>query len=156
MHTHLGHPSHHLPARAICVTRRSTRAVPASLQLRCDASESQRHPGPHLPARLRTDREFGDTAAIDLFVLADYAGNQLSFIKVLDLASTFGVVTAIQRKHPKVVRDHFFEHWIAPFGVPRGLIHDQGGEFEREFGQELEDMGCELHTCHHSKPERCL
>ena len=38
---------------------------------------------------------FGDTAAIDLFVLADYEGNQLSFINVLDLASTFGVVAMI-------------------------------------------------------------
>ena len=33
--------------------------------------------------------------------------------------------------------------WITPFGVPRRLIHDQG-EFERESGQELEDVGCEL------------
>ena len=38
----------------------------------------------------------------------------------------------------------FFKHWITPFGVPRRLIYDQGGEFEREFGQELEDLGCEL------------
>ena len=31
---------------------------------------------------------------------------------------------------------------FAPFGVPRRLIYDQGGDFEREFGQELKDMGC--------------
>ena len=99
----------------------------------------------HLPPRLRTDREFGDTAAIDLFVLQDYKGNQLSFVNILDLASTFGVVVAmIPSKHPKIVWDHFFKHWITPFGVPRRLIYDQGGEFEREFGQELEDLGCEL------------
>ena len=96
-----------------------------------------------MPARLRTDRDFGDTAAIDLFVLADYEGKQLSFFNILDLASTFGVVAMIPSKHPKIVWDHFFEHWITPFGVPRRLIYDQGGEFEREFGQELEDLGCE-------------
>ena len=50
----------------------------------------------------------------------------------------------IPSKHPKIVWDHFFKHWITPFGVPRRLIYDQGGEFEREFGQELEDLGCEL------------
>ena len=49
----------------------------------------------------------------------------------------------IPSKHPKIVWDHFFKHWIKPFGVPRRLIYDQGGEFEREFGQELEDLGCE-------------
>ena len=37
----------------------------------------------------------------------------------------------------------FFKHWITPFGVPRRLNYDQGGEYEREFGQELEDLWCE-------------
>ena len=87
--------------------------------------------------------EFGDTAAIDLFVLADYEGNQLSFINILDLASTYGVVAMIPSKHPKIVWGHFFKYWFTPFGVPWRLIYDQGGEFEREFGQELEDLGCE-------------
>ena len=144
MHPNLGHPSNHTLARATRVTGGSAVAVLAALQLRCDVCDSQQHPGPHLPARLRTDREFGDTAAIDLFVLADYEGNQLSFINILDSASTYGVVAMIPSKHPKIVWDHFFKHWITPFGVPRRLIYDQGGEFEREFGQELEDLGCEL------------
>ena len=113
--------------------------VRAALQLLCDVREGQLHPGPHLPARLRTDREFGDTAAIDLFVLADYEG-----INILDLASTFGVVALIPSKHPKMVWDPCFKHWITSFGVLRRLIYDQGGEFEREFGQEVEDFGCEL------------
>ena len=77
MPTNLGHPSNHALARAIRVTGGSAAAVRAALQLRCDVCESQQHPGPHLPARLRTDREFGDTVAIDLFVLADHEGNQL-------------------------------------------------------------------------------
>ena len=55
-----------------------------------------------MQARLRTDREFGDTPAIDLFVLADYEGNQLSFMNILDLASTF-VVDMVPSKHPKTV-----------------------------------------------------
>ena len=93
MLTNLGHPSNHALARAIRVTGGSEAAVRAALQLRCDVCERQQHPGPHLPARLRTGREFGDTAAIDLFVLA---GRQ-----PVDLASTFGVVAMIPSKHPK-------------------------------------------------------
>ena len=61
---------------------------------------------------LRTDREFGETAAFDLFALADFAGNQLRFTS----ASTLGVVTAVPSKHPKVVWDHVFKQWINPFG----------------------------------------
>ena len=118
MHTKMGYPSNHALAGAIRVTGGSAAAIRAALQLRCDVCESQQHPGPHLPARLRTDREFGDTAAIDLFVLAEYEGNQLSFINILDLPITFGVVAMISCKHPKVVWDHFFKYWITPFGVP--------------------------------------
>ena len=143
MHTILGHPSNHALARAIRVTGCSAAAVRAALQLRCDVCESQQHPGPHLPARLRTDREFGDTAAIDLFVLADYEGNQLRFINILDLASTFGVVAMIPSKHPTIVWDHFSNTGSLLLAYPRRWIYDQGGEFEREFGQELEDLGCE-------------
>ena len=89
MHTNLGHPSNHALTRAIRVTCGSTAALSAAPQLRCNVCESQHHPGPHWPARLRTDGEFGDTAAIDLFVLVDCAGNQLSFINILDLVEYF-------------------------------------------------------------------
>ena len=71
-HTNVVHPSNHALARAVRVTGGSAAAVRAALQLRCDVCKS-----PHLLARLRTDRQFGDTASIDLFVLAEYAGNQL-------------------------------------------------------------------------------
>ena len=73
-------------------------------------------------------REFGDTAAIDLFVLVDYDGDQLGILNILDLASTLGVVAMIPSKHPKIVWNHFFKHWITPFGVRRRLIYDQGAE----------------------------
>ena len=136
-------PSNHALAKAIRVTGGRAAAVRAALQLQCDVCESQQHPGPHLPARLRTDREFGDMAPIDLFVLAECEGNRPSFINILDLPSTLGVVAMIPSKHPLLVWDDFFKHWITPCGVPRRLIYDQGGEFEVEFGQELEDMGCE-------------
>ena len=60
-----------------------------------------------MPARPRTDREFGDTAAIDLLVPPDFADNQLSFTNILDLASTYHIVAMIPSKHPKVVWDCF-------------------------------------------------
>ena len=110
-------------ARAIRVTGGSAAAVRAALQLRCDVCESQQH-----PESLVTQQP------LTWFVLADYEGNQLSFINILDFASTFGVVAMITSKHPKIVWDHYFKHWIFPFGVPRRLIYDHGGEFEREFG----------------------
>ena len=144
MHTNLGHPSNHALAKAIRVTGGSQRAVRAALELRCDVCESQRRPPPHVPGRIRMDRDFGDTVAIDLFVLADYLGNQLTFANIVDLATTFGIVAQVSSKHPQVIWSTLLERWITPFGVHKRIFHDQGGEFEREFGQELESMGCEL------------
>ena len=80
MHTNLGRPSNHALARAIRVTGGSAAAVRAALQLRCDVCESQQHPDPTCQRDFAQTESFGDTAAIDLFVLADYEGNQLSFI----------------------------------------------------------------------------
>ena len=80
-----GHPSNHALARATRLTGDGAAAVRAALQPRCDVRDRQNNLRPHLPARLRTDREFGDTAAKDLFVLADYAGNQLSFTNFVSL-----------------------------------------------------------------------
>ena len=119
MHANLEHPSNPSVARAIRVTGGSTAAEHPVLQRRCDVCGVQYHLGPHLPAGLRTGSELGDTAAIDLFALADYAGNQMIFMSVLDLASTFGIVTMIPSKHPKVVWADFLKRWIAAFGVSR-------------------------------------
>ena len=132
MPSNLGHPSNHALARAIRVNGGSAAAVRAALQLRCDVCECQQCPS----GRKTSHGQIG-------FFLADYEGNQLSFITILHLASTDGVVAMILSKHPKVVWDHFFKHWITPLGVPRRLMYHQGGKFEREFGQELKDLGCE-------------
>ena len=127
MHTNLGHRSDHALARGIRVTGGCAAAVRAALQLRCDVCVSQQHRGPQLLARLRTDGKFGGEAAVDLFVLPDHAGHQKSFMSFLDLASIFGVVATVPSKHPKVIWDHLFKHWITPCGVPRRMIYDHGG-----------------------------
>ena len=133
MHTNLGHPSN----LALALQEPYVSLVAAQLQFAqhfsCDAMCARVSSIlDHLPARLRTDRDFGDTAAIDLFVPADYEGNQLNFIHILDFASTFGVVATIPSKHPKDRVGPLLQTLdYSLFGVPRRLIYDQGGEFER-------------------------
>ena len=83
-----------------------------NVQLRCDVRKSQNHPGLQLSARLRTNREFGDTVAIDHSVLSGFAGKPLRCMNVFDLASTVGIVVAVPSKHPKVVVHHFVIVWL--------------------------------------------
>ena len=94
-----------------------------------------------MPGRIRTDRDFGDTVAIDLFVLADYLGNQLTCANIVDLAATFGIVAQVSSKHPQVIWSTLLERWITPFGAPKRTVHDQGGEFEGYFNALMEQFG---------------
>ena len=105
--------------------------------------ESQQHPGPIC------QRDFAQTESLVtwqpltclfLRIMKATSGASLTF---LISQALWCVVAMIPSNHPKIVWDHFFKHWITPFGVPRRLIYDQGGEFERDFGQELEDLVCE-------------
>ena len=87
-------------------------------------------------------------------MLADYAGNQLIFINIVDLASGFTMVGTVTTRHPSVVFARLLQVWITPFGAPTRVIFDGGGEFEREFSKELEDMGCQLMTTAGATPQQ--
>ena len=87
--------------------------------------------------------EFGDTAAIDLFVLADYPGH-------LHPAGTFGVVIAAPRKHPQICVGSFLPTlhcsvWCA--SQTDFIIKEESSNVS--FRQELEDKA-------RSTAKRCL
>ena len=124
------------------------------MNLYCEVCAAHQRPQPHLPGRVRLDRDFNDSIGVDLFMLADYAGNQLIFINIVDLASGFTMVGTVATRHPSVVFARLLQAWITPFGVSTRVIFDGGGEFEREFSKELEDMGCQLMTTAGATPQQ--
>ena len=154
LHVNTGHPSNESLARAIRVTGGSQRAVEAALNVYCEVCAAHQRPQPHLPGRVRLDRDFNDSIGVDLFMLADYAGNQLIFINIVDLASGFTMVGTVATRHPTVVFARLLQVWITPFGAPTRVIFDGGGEFERELSKELEDMGCQLMTTAGATPQQ--
>ena len=144
LHVNMGHPPNVQLARAIRVSGGSEQAIKKALNWYCELCASHAAPGTTIPAKLAKDREFNDTIAVDLFFIRDRRDNPASFLSIVDLASRFHVVVRVKSKRPDVTWTKLLRHWILPFGVPLRVVHDGGGEFEREFGQELEDMGTQL------------
>ena len=101
-HDRMYHDCSHESLCAKCVLKVDSRKQHC-MQLR------QHHPGPTCLHDSAQTESLGNRAATDLFVLAHYAGIQWNFIRILDPASTFGVVAMVPSKHPKVVWGRFFQ-----------------------------------------------
>ncbi|CAE8625872.1 unnamed protein product [Polarella glacialis] len=143
----LGHPEARALARAIRIAGGSHQAIRMALDFKCPSCARVAEPRPSLPAQLRDRRrQFGDGVAVDLFTLSDTAGAAKTFLNCVDLASRYQIVCAVGSKSPAVVLQAFAQCWLIPFGIPQIVICDMGGEFNREFSEELSLYGCGVKT----------
>ncbi|CAE8634312.1 unnamed protein product, partial [Polarella glacialis] len=146
LHTNLGRPENRSLARAIRLTGGSHLAIKTALDFQCPVCKRIAEPKP-IPSRsLRRWQNFGDCIAVDLFSLADCHGQSLTFLNAIDMASRYQVVTFVPSKLPLVIYKAFKKTWVTPFGVPKAVLTDLGGEFNREFSQELSDLGSQMLT----------
>ena len=97
-----------------------------------------------LKAKLHTSSEPWQSVAVDLFELADYAGQVESFLNIVDMFTGFQLVGLVVSKHPAHVFEEFLKGWCGHYGPPARALVDGGGEFVAEFSHELEDLGCEI------------
>ena len=143
LHGNLGHPENRVLARAIRLSGGSDTAVRMALDHACDVCRRNRTPDnpAHLPGRIQRPTQFNESVAVDLFELSDYKGAHRLFLNILDRASSFQCVWPVTTKHPPVVLQVFLQMWVAWAGVPERIKADMGGEFRREFCQELTEMG---------------
>lgn len=140
----MGHLENAALARAIRLTGGSNQPVRVALDLRCEMCTPRQKTDINLPAKLHAHGIVGDRVGVDLFALADYKGRTKDFLNVFDWASTIQIVSKLKSTFPKQVWMNFLNSWIAPFGKPKPVALDQGGEFERELAQELESAGVDL------------
>ncbi|CAE8719458.1 unnamed protein product [Polarella glacialis] len=146
LHTNLGHPENRSLARAIRLTGGSHLAIKTALDFQCPVCKRIAEPKPTPSRSLRRWQNFGDCVAVDLFSLADCHGHSLTFLNAIDMASRYQVVTFVPSKSPLVIYKAFMKTWVTPFGVPKAVLTDLGGEFNREFSQELSDLGSQMLT----------
>ena len=139
LHIQLGHPENRRLARAIRVSGGSETAVSAALAYKCETCEKLKQPPPANPASIATvDLQAFDRVGVDLFMLADVYGHSVTFLNIVDWATTFQVVVPVPSKRPDIIFMALLTSWIIPLGCPREIVSDRGGEFEREFIEGLE------------------
>ena len=71
--------------------------------------------------------------AIDLKEVKDSAGNSHWLVNCLDIATKLSLLKWIVNKETGTVADAFQRGWVAPFGAPLCILHDQGPEFHSAF-----------------------
>ena len=63
-----------------------------------------------------------------------------TFLNILDVATRFSLMVLLDNKAAATVVAAFELHWVSWAGVPSSLAHDQGREFEGEYGEMLERL----------------
>ena len=147
LHVNLGHPSNVALARCIRLSGGTDEAIQAALRHRCSVCARLAPPASAIPAKIREAIDFGEIVAVDLFQLADWRGYTVTFHNAVDLGSTFTVVAPVSSKRPQDCIMVFNSSWCGWAGPPRRVVMDQGGEFMREYGEGLEDLGTRVSPC---------
>ena len=146
LHTNLGHPGNQTLGRAVRLAGGSDLAVKIALGWFCPTCHRIREPlnAAHVPGSIKRPTQFNESIAIDLFELADVHRRKAIFLNVVDRATGFQIVSPVVSRHPTVVLGKLLESWANWAGLPREILCDMGGEFRREFAQELESMGSDV------------
>ena len=86
---------------------------------------------------------FNDTVAADLKYLRDAEGSKMVVLCIVDAGTAFQQAVLLRNRTPKHVAKRFVQTWIQPYGAPRVIVHDQGGEFQAVFLSMLDNWAIE-------------
>ena len=82
---------------------------------------------------------FNEKVAIDLKEVRN--GDKKEYIlHMVDMWSRLTISALIKRKHPREVIDKFMTKWVGVFGIPKGILNDNGGEFTAEEIREFKSI----------------
>ena len=66
--------------------------------------------------------------------------NKMYILYMVDMWSRLTISAIISRKHLREVIDKFMMKWIGVFGIPKGILNDNGGEFTAEEIREFKSI----------------
>ena len=82
---------------------------------------------------------------VDLKEVHDANGERHVFLNILDVATRYSIFVRVDSKSSQEIAESFVQIWTQWAGVPEQIIHDQGGEFFRHFGEMLKKLGIGCH-----------
>eukprot|EP00435_Cladocopium_sp_Y103_P016026 s641_g4.t1 len=133
-HRQLGHPSRSSLVRMLKLSGATQEAIRYAQQWSCEVCAARRPPK-HPQAATVNSRPYGfnHTLHVDLKYLWDCREKKYVCMSVLCLGTGLHQAQLLKTRRSDYVASKFLKHWIQPFGAPRKLVHDQGGEFEAAF-----------------------
>lgn len=90
----------------------------------------------------RSSRPYGFNRyhQVDLKYCRDCRGKKYVFMSMIDCGTGYHQATMLKTRRSEYCATKWHKHWVAPYGTPQKIWHDQGGEFERGFTALLEDL----------------
>ena len=140
-HRQLGHPSRKTLVRMLRLSGATDGAVEHAKTWRCDVCALRAAPK-HPTAAAAGVRPYGfnQQHQVDLKYVRDSRGRKYVFLSMLDVGTAFHQGVLLKTRRAEYVASKWLRHFVEPFGIPKRLIHDQGGEFEAGFTAMLEDL----------------
>ena len=140
LHRRLGHPSNEALVRLLQHGGAGDEVLRLASGLVCPACQLSKAPKRPLPARPEVRAVVFNTAVhADLKYLRDFRGVVYVALSVIDEATNYHLAKLLRNREPGHVAAKFLSMWVGLFGPPQRIRLDQGGEWESEFIQLLEN-----------------
>jgi hypothetical protein len=139
-HNGLGHPDRKIMLRMMKLSGASPAAVQFAKEWNCPVRQARKAPSRTSKAA-GTVRPFGfnRTVYLDLKFYKNCKKQKFVAMSVVCAGTSWQLVTLLKTRQASYVAKKFVKHWVASFGAPDLVVHDQGGEFGAVFSEMFEE-----------------
>ena len=140
-HRSLGHPSRPTLIRMLRVAGAVPAAIEYAQKWKCDVCQARAVPKqPTASAPGHRPYGFNKYHQVDLKYCRDARGQKYVFMSMIDCGTGYHQATMVKTRQSGYCATKWHKHWVAHYGAPQRVWHDQGGEFEQGFAALLEDL----------------
>ena len=145
VHQNLGHPRREDLVRHLRLAGASDVALKAAQSLECQTCRRHVRPPPRRPGKLVRPLDFNQDVGLDLMYLYTVDNAKITVLSMLDHASGYHVVRRVTGRKSSELADDFLQAWVGWAGAPRRVVVDQERGLMKEFTDELEKRGIQVH-----------
>ena len=143
-HNRLGHPTRKTLLKMMRLAGSHPQAIKFAKVWNCPTCAQRSAPGkPRATKGEIRPYSFNHSIYIDIKFVQDVAGTTHAALSIVDAGTAFHRGVLLRTKAPRYVARKIMRHWISLFGAPLRIIHDQGGEFEKDVVNMMEELSIE-------------
>jgi hypothetical protein len=140
-HNRLGHPTRKTLLKMMRLAGSHPQAIRFARAWNCPTCMQRAAPGkPRATKGEIRPYAFNHTIYIDIEFVQDATNTTYAALSIVDAGTAFHRAVLLRTKAPRYVARKIMRHWISIFGAPVRIIHDQGGEFEKDVVCMMEEL----------------